>query len=254
MQRFVLLSLFCLHCLCAATNENIYKYQEYLEKYPHILGANASSQNGEIEIIRDEQEMIVIQNRTSRVVGIVAEDNYWIWINDAVRFPNGTEGVYGRVIWRASLKGVCGVAVMPLLPNGKVALNRNYRHATRSWEYELPRGCLMDNEAPEQAALREMKEETGLVASNVQFLGYMNPDSGMTATLIPVYLVQVEEEGIANPEDSEAIASIDAFSFAELKQGFIDGYLTAEISGESVKVNLRDPFLSFALFQWDIRQ
>lgn len=251
-------SLFCMSLLCIqglyATNENKAKYLEYLKHYPLTLGPDASYRNGEIEIIRDEKQMIEIQNQTNRTVGIVAEDNYWIWINDAVRFPNGTQGVYGRVIWRRSLEGIAGVAVMPLLPNGKIALNRNFRHATRSWEYELPRGGLSDSEAPEQAALREMKEETGLLASKIEFLGYMNPDSGMTNTVVPVYLAQVSERDSATPEDSEAIASVDAFTVAELKQGFLNGYLTTEISGESVRINLRDPFLSFALLQWEIRQ
>ena len=254
LKSLLLVSLLCIQGLCSAANENITKYLEYLKQYPLTLGPNASYKKGEIEIIRDEKQMAEIQNRTKRMVGVVAEDNYWIWINDAVCFPNGTKGVYGRVIWRRSLEGIGGVAIMPLLPNGKIALNRNFRHATRSWEYELPRGCLLYNEAPEQAALREMKEETGLIASKIEFLGHINPDSGMTNTIVPIYLAQVLKKDISTPEDSEAIASIDAFTIAELKQGFFDGYLITEISGKSVKINLRDPFLSFALLQWDIRQ
>lgn len=236
------------------SHQNIDNYLQYLEKYPQTLGPMASYQKGEIEIILDKAKMIEIEHTFQRKVGIVAEDKYWIWLNDAVRFPNGTYGIYGRLIWRCSLDGPAGVAILPVLPNGKIALNRNFRHATRSWEYELPRGALNSNETPENAARRELKEETGLIADHVDCLGYMHPDSGMTNTSAPVYLVQVFKKENATPEDSEAIASIDAFTIEELKEGFRQGYLMANIDGKQTKVNLQDPFLAFALLQWELRK
>jgi len=55
-----------------------------------------------------------------------------------------------------------GVAVFPLLSNGKIVLHLNFRHATRSWELELPRGMIQENELPTDAALRELREGAGL--------------------------------------------------------------------------------------------
>ena len=233
---------------------NIDKYFEYLDKCPQTLGPNGSYTDGEIEIILDKKKINEIMISANRDVGVIAEDNYWIWLNDAVRFPGGSYGVYGRIIWKCSLDGISGVAIMPLLPNRKVALNRNYRHATRSWEYELPRGGMNPHETPKQAAIREMKEETGYLADRIEPLGLMNPDSGTISSLVPVYLAEVTEKGASKPESSEAIASIDAFTIEELKQGFLDGYLTTLIYGKKTKVNLRDPFLAFALLQWELRQ
>lgn len=207
----------------------MHDYLEYINQYPEALGPIGNYQKGEIEIVLEEGKIQEIEKATRRKVGVIAEDQYWIWINDAVRFPNGKYGVYGRIIWRNSLEGVVGVAVLPILPNGKIALNRNFRHAIRSWEYEIPRGGLQKNETPEQAAIREMKEETGLVANEVVFLGEMLPDSGLTSTHAPVYLAKVVEEGEAILEDSEAIEAIDSFTLEEIKQGFIDGYLTVDI-------------------------
>jgi len=224
-------------------------YFDLIDQHPSTLGPYGDSDQGEIEIILNEEKIFEIEKSTSRKVGIIAEDRYWIWLNDAVRFPNGTYGVYGRILGRSSLKGIPGVAIMPVSYDGKIGLNLNFRHATRSWEYELPRGSLELDESMEEAALREMKEETGCIASELFFLGYMYPDTGLTNALVPVFLAKTSEQQEANPENSEAILTTQFFSIDEIKEGFLQGYLLAEIHGKQHQVNLRDPFLSFALLQ-----
>lgn len=229
------------------------KYMEYLKQYPTTLGSYGNYKNGEIKIILDEAKIEEVEALTNRKAGVVAEDRYWIWLNDVVRFPKGNYGVYGRILWRGSLKGIPGVAVMPVLPNGKVALNRNFRHATRSWECELPRGGVDPGKNASEAAFRELKEETGYIVEELELLGYMHPDTGITNTIVPVYRGVVVKEGRAELEDSEAIEAVEAFSVEELKKGFLQGYPETTIDGELVKVSLRDPFLAFALFQSDLR-
>lgn len=226
--------------------------QSYLDLYkqhPGALGPLGHHKKGEIEIVLDEKRMDEIEQKTGRKVGIIAQDRYWVWINDAVIFPKGNEGVYGRVLWRQSLLGPAGVAVMAVTQDKRIALIRTFRHATRSWEYELPRGGTEMGESPEQTAIREAKEETGLVVSNLVSLGEFYPDTGVLTTLVPVFLASVERIEGAEIEETEAIDVIETFSLEELKQGFVKGYL--EKDGE--RVNLRDPFLTFALFQAEIR-
>lgn len=235
---------------CPSSKED---YFAYLRRYPETLGPVGNAMLGEIEIIDDLQTITDVEQSSGRQVGIVAEDKYWLWLNDAVKFPNGNSGVYGRLIWRGALAGIGGVVVMPVLPDGRVCLNRNFRHATRSWEYELPRGGVQDNETVEVAALRELGEETGLIVDKLQFLGQMNPDSGMTSTVVSVFLGRVLRQENAQPEDSEAIAAVEAFSVEKIKQGFIDGYLSVEVKGEIHRIHLRDPFLAFALLQAELR-
>ncbi len=216
-------------------------------------GSLGDFQNGEIQIVDDPIKMKEIEEQTKRKVGIVAEDKYWIWLNDAVRFPNGNYGVYGRILWRSSLRGPAGVVVVPMLPDGRIALNRNFRHATRSWEYELPRGGIEANETPEQAALRELKEETGLISNELKLLGDVCPDSGTVNTVGPVYLAVICDRQLSEKEESEAIESIDFYSLEEIKEGFRNGFLYAEKEGKRQKIYVRDPFLSFALLQMDVK-
>ena len=130
---------------------------------------------------------------------------------------------------------------------------QNYRHATRSWELELPRGGVNKGESIKEACKREVKEETGKVISHLEYLGDMTPDSGLTNTVVPVYLARVAGEESPNPEDSEAIKAVLAFTIEEIKEGYRNGYLLINTGETSEKVPLRDPFLAYALFQAEIR-
>ncbi len=253
-MRKLIIPLFLFVASLGAATENYQGYLELLQKYPETLGPMGSAARGEIEIISDPQRMQEIEKKTKRKVGIVAQDNYWIWLNDAVRFPSGKDGVYGRLLWMRSLEGTAGVAVMPILPDGKIALNRTFRHATRSWEYELPRGMIELNESLEQAALREVKEETGMVIDQLHFLGKMAVDTGLTNTAVPIFMAKVVRKEESSPEESEAIAAIEAFSIDAIKEGYRNGYLSwTDASGNTTQILLRDPFLTFALFQAQVR-
>lgn len=260
MKKFLILSLLYLQCSYADPLE---KYFAYVEQLSEPIG---NQQEGEIEIVTDPTDIARIQkiqeNRLIKKgfsreeaaeysqVGIVSEDEYWIWLRDAVYFPGAVPGTYDRLLWKSELKRKFpGVAVLPLMPSGQIALILNYRHATRSWELELPRGGRQPHETSEEAALRELKEETGLLAPSLIFLGEMAPDAGVMSSLIPVYLAQVSAQVESDLEYSEAVASVISFSPEELKEGLIQGFLEVTVEGKKKRAALRDPFLTFALLQ-----
>ncbi len=260
---FTLVPLFFFTSLNLCASEPRERYLEILEE----LGqSNGSCSEGEIEIVVDLTKIDAIEAaqkerflkkglseeeaaEASRI-GVVSEDLYWIWLRDAVYFPNQIPGSYDRLLWKSEGRGA---AVLPVFPDGRIALNLNYRHATRSWELELPRGGGKKGETDEQAALRELKEETGFEAGSLVFLGEMAPDSGTIGSVIPVFLARIDREGLPDREESEAIADAPLFTFEELKQGLIDGYLEVPLGGAKRKIPLRDAFLTFALLQAQIR-
>lgn len=70
------------------------------------------------------------------------------------------------------------VSVVATTPKGEVLLVRQYRPATGGYTIELPSGHVEAGESPEDAARRELLEETGHRAGTVEFLGCLLPDTG----------------------------------------------------------------------------
>jgi ADP-ribose pyrophosphatase len=266
MKKLLILGLFYFQSVYG--NPSLEDYFSYLKQ---LAQPNGSYRKGEVEIVTDPAEISSVQkiqeNRLLKKgfseadavefsrIGVIREDQYWIWLRDAVYFPKGVPGTYDRLIWKSALKSNApGVAVLPILPSGHIVLNLNYRHATRSWELELPRGGIQANETIEVAALREVKEETGLVAPSVTFLGNMAPDTGVLSSVIPVFVGKITSKEESHPEYSEAIADVISFTKEELKAGLMQGFLEVSVEGKKQQVPLRDSFLTFALLQAEFRK
>ena len=238
-------------------------YLDFFQTYQSHLGPFGSWKLGEIEIASEESAIEdVCQSTKQRLmtegfteieaekwtqIGIIAQDQYWIWVRDPVVFPSGLKGTYDRILWRSSLDGPQGVAILPVFADGQIGVNLNYRHATRSWEIEVPRGTRFVGEHPEDTARRECREETGLELRILRLLGEVAPNTGMTSSIVPVYTGEVSTTKLSQPEDSEAIYKTLLFSQEELIDGLQKGYLNVVVHGNMIKAHCRDSFLAYAL-------
>ena len=251
LKKFVLSNLLFLAAHLQADEASRQRYLDLIKQHPHIIQPKGEASQGEIEILTDEKQMAAIEKKLGRDVGVVKEDRYWIWINDACKFPSGHEGVYGRILWIRELQFPNpGVAVMPMTQEGKIVLNCNFRHATRSWEIELPRGLINEGETPEEAAKREAAEETGRTIAEIRLLGEIPPDSGVLSTVVPIFIAKVTSVDAHSQEETEAIEDILELSIQEIKQAFAKGYYNCNLRGEQKRVHFRDPFLAYALLQF----
>lgn len=239
---------------CLAGEASKEQYFELIKNYPNLVIPQGDAAKGEIEILLDRDDMEKAQAKTGREVGLVMQDRYWVWMNDACKFPSGQVGVYGRILWRNGLEtSRPGVAVMPILPDGRIVLNCNFRHATRSWEIELPRGVRNPNESDIACAERETLEETGMVVDKLIKLGEIPPDSGLTGSIVPIFSAQVVKIREAQPEESEAIDQIFGLTLPEIKQAFVKGYYECKIKDEVQQVHFRDPFLAYAILLYELK-
>lgn len=147
-------------------------------------------------------------------VGILAEDPYMLVLRDAVRFPDGTRGLYNRIVETNP------VAVLPVL-EGKPVLIRVYRHGLRDWSWEFPRGGYEAGETPQQGALREVTEETGGAPLSVAPLGIFTP--GGSSLSIRAHLFFAEIDGLGAPDPLEGITDVTAVSVPQLERMLGDG-------------------------------
>ncbi len=95
-----------------------------------------------------------------------ALDERWFSVRkDVVKLPSG-KVLDDYFVWESPDI----VVIAPFTKDGKFVLCEQYRHAINTVLYQLPAGGVGKNETAEQAAIREMEEETGYVSSKVTFL------------------------------------------------------------------------------------
>ncbi|MCI3922697.1 NUDIX hydrolase [Paenibacillus sp. TRM 82003] len=97
-----------------------------------------------------------------------------------------------------------GVCILPLLNEGReVVCLRQYRHAIRSWQWELPAGGVEPGVSPLAMAQRELLEETGYHAERWTDLGLMYPSFGSTDQAIHLFVAEGLTAGDQALEDGE---------------------------------------------------
>lgn len=110
-----------------------------------------------------------------------------------------------------------GVCILPI-HDGKVIVQRQYRYPVRSWQWEVPGGFVDTGEEPEEAAVRELKEETGYAVKEIVSLGAFHPSFGSTNEKIHLFVAECGEKGEDAREPGEALTveEISMETFREL--------------------------------------
>ena len=104
---------------------------------------------------------------------------------DEVALPNGGSGV------REYIRHVGAVCVVPVTDDGKVVMEKQFRYPFRAVLTEITAGKLDGKEEPpEQAARRELREETGATAAELIPLGDFYPTCAYSDEVIHMYLAR----------------------------------------------------------------
>ncbi|KAF0106887.1 MAG: ADP-ribose pyrophosphatase [Anaerolineaceae bacterium] len=101
---------------------------------------------------------------------------------DHLRMPDGHETKFDIVEHGGS------VIIVPLDAEGNLLFVRQYRHAAGLDLLELPAGVLEPGEEPEACAAREIREETGMAAGKMDYLGGFFLAPGYSTEYMHVYL------------------------------------------------------------------
>lgn len=106
-------------------------------------------------------------------------------VEDTVRLPNGETAT------REICLHIGAVCVLPLLADGSVLMERQFRYAHGRVFFEIPAGKLdSPDEDPLAAAKRELREETGAVAKTYTFLGGLDTSPALVSEKISMYLAE----------------------------------------------------------------
>ncbi len=117
-------------------------------------------------------------------------------------------------------------AAVALTDDDKVVMVRQYRYACRKAMLELPAGKIESEETDPQASMvRELKEETGYTASEVRYLGCINPSVAYSEEVIHLFLMTGLTKGEPSLDEDEAI-EVELMPFEEVYEMAATGQLT----------------------------
>ena len=97
------------------------------------------------------------------------------------------------------------VVVLPVLPDGKIVLVQQYRHATGQYLWELVAGRLEPGEDPKTGAARELIEETGYRGRKFSVFLDVFPTPGFLEERMYLLLAEGLTAGEAQPEEDEKL-------------------------------------------------
>ncbi len=116
---------------------------------------------------------------------------------DQVELPDGSSSE------REVVEHPGGVTIIPVTPEEKIMMVRQYRIATEEVLLELPAGKIDGQESAEEAARRELKEETGYYGGDFQHLFDFYTSPGYSSELLHLYLAENIHQGKREPERGE---------------------------------------------------
>ncbi|RYF19091.1 MAG: NUDIX hydrolase [Comamonadaceae bacterium] len=110
--------------------------------------------------------------------------NFLHVVRETVRLPDGASATREFVLHPGA------VAVVPLLDDGRIVLERQYRHPTRQVHIEIPAGKLDAGEEPLACGQRELLEETGYVAREWAYAFTMYPTVAYSDEAIHIWFAR----------------------------------------------------------------
>jgi 8-oxo-dGTP pyrophosphatase MutT (NUDIX family) len=154
-----------------------------------------------------------------------AYENPWIKIwHDEVSRPDGSPGIYGVVHFANLAAGVVAIDA-----EDRVLLVGQHRYALDEPSWEIPEGGVSPGETALDGIRRELREETGVEATDWQELGRVHLSNSVSDEVGLLYLARGLSHGPAEPEPTEQL-ELRWVAFDEAMAMVVDGRITDALS------------------------
>jgi 8-oxo-dGTP pyrophosphatase MutT (NUDIX family) len=149
----------------------------------------------------------------------------WIAVNKHQTInPGGSPAIYSVVNFKNK-----AIGIIPLSDDGYTWLVGQWRYPLEQYSWEIPEGGGPLGEEPIETAIRELKEETGIVAKNFQEIMQMHLSNSATDEHAFVFLATDLSFEESEPEESEDLA-VKKIHINEAFEMVMKGEITDSIS------------------------
>lgn len=139
------------------------------------------------------------------------------YYQDTIKVPNG------NIVKWDFIKHKGAAAVVPVDDKGRLIMVRQYRNALDRYTLEIPAGGLNgENEPTDQAALRELTEETGYHAEKIELLLRIRTTVAFCNEKIDIYVATGLTPGKQHLDEDEFV-TVKAYELDELISMILDG-------------------------------
>lgn len=156
-------------------------------------------------------------------------ENPWVRVesHDMIA-PTGRPAHYGLVHFHNR-----AIGVLPLHDDGTVSLVGQHRFPLGAYSWEIPEGGSPHGEDPLDGAKRELREETGLIASDWREILQLDLSNSVTNEVCTLYLATGLSQADAAPDDTEAF-EYARVAFSQLLKAVIMGQVRDSLTVASV--------------------
>ncbi len=152
--------------------------------------------------------------------------NPWIEvIENQVTTPAGKPGIYGKVHFKNT-----AVGIIPLDADNNTWLVGQYRYTLNEWSWEIPEGGSPENESVLETAKRELKEETGIVATHWEEIMKIHTSNSVSDEVGFLFIAKGLTTGTPEFESTEADMKIKKIPFTQALEMVMNGTITDSLS------------------------
>lgn len=161
--------------------------------------------------------------------GRIVYQNPWIILEeDIVINPGGGQSIYGKVLFKNY-----AIGIVPLDTEQNTWLVGQWRYTLNEYSWEIPMGGGPKSDDILTSAKRELKEETGLIASKWTPLLKMHTSNSVTDEVGFAFVAEALTQGETEFEETEDL-KIWKLPFAEAHAMVLDGRITDSLSMVSI--------------------